>query len=151
MPERFEHWSIDRYRKYILGKEHLLKGNKYHAERTCGYASKLEATRAQQLRLLERAGAIRNLKEQPVVHLSAAEIRYRPDFAYEEKLGSGWRLVYEDTKGVETERFKIIKKLWAHYGPGVLRVSVRERGEIKMRQEIEELSNDSSSLGAKAP
>lgn len=40
------------------------KGNKLHAEKTNGYASKKEAKRAAELRLLERAGIIRDLQEQ---------------------------------------------------------------------------------------
>lgn len=42
----------------------LSKGNKLHAEKTNGYASKKEAKRAAELRLLERAGIIRDLQEQ---------------------------------------------------------------------------------------
>lgn len=44
--------------------EKKLKGNKLHAEKTNGYASKKEAKRAAELRLLERAGIIRDLQEQ---------------------------------------------------------------------------------------
>ena len=40
------------------------KGNKLHAEKTDGYASKHEAERARQLRILEKAGEISGLREQ---------------------------------------------------------------------------------------
>lgn len=40
------------------------KQNKLHAEKTNGYASKKEAKRAAELRWLEKAGKIRDLKEQ---------------------------------------------------------------------------------------
>ncbi len=38
--------------------------SKYGNRRTNGYASKREASRAQELRLLEKAGKIHNLREQ---------------------------------------------------------------------------------------
>ena len=107
--------------------------NKYHAIRTCGYASRIEAQRAAELALLQRAGTITELHEQPRTLLTADEISYKPDFCYREN----GQLIYEEVKGVETERYRIIKKLWAHYGPAPLRVMKRgHSGRIEMAQEI---------------
>ena len=64
------------------------------------------------------AGLISGIELQPKVILELG-ITYTPDFVYYE---SGC-LVYEDFKGVETERFKLIKKLWKLHGPTVLRVT----------------------------
>lgn len=107
--------------------------NKYHAVRTCGYGSKIESERAHELALLVRAGTISELHEQPRVFLTAAEISYRPDFCYVEN----GVIVWEEVKGVEGERWRIVKKLWKYYGPGPLRVMRRARsGRIETAETI---------------
>lgn len=97
----------------------ISKGNKLHAEKTNGYASKLEAKRAAELHLLEQAGEIQNLKEQVKFELIPAKweeipqigkrgkpikpkrkcveraVCYYADFVYEK---DGQKIV-EDTKG----------------------------------------------------
>ena len=69
------------------------------------------------LRLLERAGKIRNLQRQVKFELIPKQdgeraCNYIADFTYME---SG-KLVVEDVKGVRTEAYKIKKKLmlWVH-------------------------------------
>ena len=69
------------------------------------------------LRLLERAGAISNLKRQVKYELIPKQIgeracNYIADFTYMEN----GRLVVEDVKGVKTDAYKIKKKLmlWVH-------------------------------------
>lgn len=69
------------------------------------------------LRLLERAGAISNLKRQVKYELIPKQIgeracNYVADFTYMEN----GRLVVEDVKGVKTDAYKIKKKLmlWVH-------------------------------------
>lgn len=54
---------LEKLREKNLGIEKN-SGNKLHAEKTDGYASKKEANRAAQLRIMERAGEIRDLREQ---------------------------------------------------------------------------------------
>ena len=105
--------------------------NKYGARRAVDrngrmYDSTAERDRAEELRLLEKAGEIRNLQAQPRLELERG-IFYKPDFAYEEQVyGSAyWRPIWEDVKGVVTERFRLICKLWALHGPGVLRITQR--------------------------
>jgi hypothetical protein len=110
----------------------VTKANKYGARRTCGYASKLEADTAALYKILERAGEISDLREQPGVTL-ADSVRYKPDFSFIEK---GVR-VYADAKGVVTDRFRMICQLWPKYGPGPLRIMVRQPGGgITMLKEI---------------
>ena len=113
--------------------------NKYGAIRTRdpldvsrSFDSQGEAARAATLRLLERAGEISNLQFQVTFHLTEASITYRADFVYVEK----GRTVAEDFKGVETERFHMICKLWRFYGPCLLRVTKRHRKGFRVAQEI---------------
>lgn len=102
------------------------RGNKLHAVRAPGltssrmYASTAERDRAEELRLLERAGAIQNLQEQVTVDLG---IRYRADFVYLER----GRIVFEDVKGIVMQRFRDVCTLWRTRGPGVLRVTKRAK------------------------
>jgi len=87
---------------------------KYNAIRTnvdgVWFASKAEASRYSQLKLLERAGEIKNLILQPsypIVIAGKKICTYRADFEYEDASGK----VTEDVKGVRTPVYKIKKKL----------------------------------------
>ena len=89
--------------------------NKYRAVRTNGYASKREASRAAELKLLEKAGRITHLQEQVVFVLvpkSAGEraVTYRADFVY---LENGQQVV-EDTKGYRTPVYRLKRRLMQH-------------------------------------
>lgn len=84
--------------------------NKYRNVRTeidgIKFASKREAVRYSQLKLLERAGEIKNLRLQPRYPLSVNGLHvctYVADFDYVET--STERLVTEDSKGVRTRDF----------------------------------------------
>lgn len=82
------------------------------------FASKAEARRYQELRLLERAGEIKELEIQPKFPLLAPCAgrtnvlervgEYRADFRYRE--GPKGVLVIEDVKGVRTDMFRWKKK-----------------------------------------
>lgn len=97
--------------------------NKYSAEKTVidgiKFDSKKEARRYAELKLLEKAGAICDLKLQPKFVLQEGfkqngktyrEISYIADFSYVEN----GKLVAEDTKGFKTEVFKIKEKLFRY-------------------------------------
>jgi hypothetical protein len=74
------------------------------------FASRMEARRFQELRMLERAGEISNLKLQtrwPLVVNGVKVCEYRPDFEYDE----GGRHVVEDVKGKATPEFRLKAKL----------------------------------------
>lgn len=106
--------------------------NKYGARPTGGHASKKEHNRAVQLRLMQRAGLISDLREQVPFELIPAQYgdadprpkgktkricieracRYIADFVYTDT-ASG-QTVVEDTKGVLTDVYKIKRKLMLH-------------------------------------
>lgn len=92
-----------------------MKPSKYRAVRTqvdgITFASKAEAARYQELRLLVRAGEICDLELQPSYPLvfNATKIgRYVGDFRYVTSHGA---TVVEDVKGVKTPVYRLKKKL----------------------------------------
>ena len=100
------------------------------------FASKGEAERYCYLRLLVKAGQIRDLELQPRFELQAAfqrngvrypSVTYVADFSYIE-CDTGRRIV-EDFKGQETDIFKLKKRLFlATHKPDVFRISTARRG-----------------------
>lgn len=96
--------------------------SKYHAEKETvdgiTFASKKEARRYRELKLMERAEAIQDLQIQvafPLIKKSVwgREIKYIADFTYYED----GHLVVEDTKGYRTDVYKLKKRLMAEvYG-----------------------------------
>lgn len=102
--------------------------NKYHNRPTDiggqRFDSRAEARRYDELKLLEMAGAITDLTVHPRYEIQGQfkrdgalirAIYYEGDFSYTEN----GRHVCEDVKGVETEAFKLKRKLfWKRY-PGV--------------------------------
>ncbi len=98
------------------------KGNKYHAERSGGYASRKEHRRANELRLMQRAGLISGLREQVPYELIPAQrdadgrviersCTYVADFVYTDGHGD---TIVEDTKGMRTDVYRIKRKLMLH-------------------------------------
>ena len=105
-------------KKYLEAKKR--RKHKYNAKKTNGWASGLESSVYETLRLWEKGGEIEYRGAQGTVYLTAAQISYRPDFTIYHK---EWKSIcYVEAKGVETARWRIIKKLWEHYGPGPLMV-----------------------------
>ena len=98
--------------------------NKFHANKTVidgiVFDSKREAQRYQQLKLLERAKVIFNLKMQVKYELVPAQyidgkcveraVTYTSDFEYDE---NGKHIV-EDVKGMRTKEYIIKRKLMLH-------------------------------------
>jgi hypothetical protein len=89
--------------------------NKYGAKRTevdgIVFHSKREAARYSELKLLERAGEIRDLNLQPEfrIEVNGQYIGlYRGDFKYRTRAGLE---ITEDVKGVRTELYKWKKRL----------------------------------------
>jgi hypothetical protein len=93
---------------------------KYRNRATGGYASAKEARRAQELKLLERAGKIRRLREQVPFVLIPKQMRdgkvierackYVADFVYIDPDVPGCPIV-EDVKGMRTKEYVIKRKL----------------------------------------
>lgn len=81
------------------------------------FASKAEMRRWFDLRMLERAGVIKNLRRQPAfvlqdafihpIHGRQQAIKYVADFEYE----TGGKHIVEDCKGHQTEIYRLKKKL----------------------------------------
>lgn len=96
--------------------------SKYHNSKTVidgiRFDSKKEANRYMELKLLERAGVIKELRRQvPYVLINRSRygraIKYVADFVYYE----GDKLIVEDVKGVRTPVYKLKKRLIAEmYG-----------------------------------
>lgn len=109
----------------------LFRGSKYGNKKTevdgIVFDSKHEALRWIELKYMERAGLIRDLKRQvkfclvPTIEGEGKKIRQRAvyyvaDFEYWEKNYDCWKRVVEDAKGVRTDVYKLKKKLmlWRH-------------------------------------
>ena len=96
----------------------FLRNNKYKvspvaARTVCGkvFASKAEATRYMELKLLQQAGVITDLKTQVPFPFDIAGVHictYRADFTYYEKGG----FVVEEVKGCETPVWKLKERLF---------------------------------------
>jgi len=96
------------------------KRGKFGAIRTNGFASKLESAVHDILKLKEHGGEIFEVVCQSPVELTDANIRYKADFRYTDKKTGEY--VWVEAKGAEGDRWRLIKKLWPHYGPGRLEV-----------------------------
>lgn len=110
--------------------------NKYRNRKTVvdniKFYSVLEANRYRELMLLQRAKEISNLKLQVPFVLQEGfkkngkthrKIEYIADFVYEEN----GQTIVEDTKGMETETFKIKQKLFEYKYPDLnLKIITRE-------------------------
>lgn len=117
-----ERMTIEQLRQHsceITSRSYGSGTSKYHAKRVGGHASKKEHNRANQLKLMQRAGVISGLQEQvsyeviPAQRDSAGKLlehacRYVADFVYYNENGE---LVVEDTKGFKTPEYKIKRKL----------------------------------------
>jgi hypothetical protein len=101
----------------------LTPRSKYGNVKTGNYASKREAARAAELKLLAQSGEIRNLREQvPFILIPAQFVNGRcversckfvADFTYEERISdTEWKPVVEDSKGFRNPVYKLKKKLF---------------------------------------
>lgn len=109
-----------------------MSNSKYHAVPTVvdnvRFASKREAARYGELKLLVKAGRVRNLKLHPrfALHVKGIVVgHYVADFTFNEKVGpfDVWSFVVEDTKGVRTQMFRWkAKHMKAEYGIGIREV-----------------------------
>lgn len=100
-----------------------LKENKYHNQKTVAngitFDSRKEASRWQELRLLEQAGEIVGLNRQQKIELIPKTKLYHAryyvaDFVYFDKRAN--KTIYEDCKGYKTEIYKLKKAIlyWRH-------------------------------------
>ena len=82
------------------------------------FASKLEASLFDFLKLREAAGEIRDIQLQDTVYLTAARIIYKPDYKFFEIEENDF--AWAESKGFETSDWRIKRRLWLSYGPGKL-------------------------------
>lgn len=107
------------------------KQNKFGAVRCGGFDSKLEKDYYEYLLLKEKADDISDITIHPTIELEPG-IKYKADFSFVE----GERMVWVDTKGVITDRFRLICKIWALHGPGPLRIIKRQGNKFVLTKVI---------------
>lgn len=108
--------------------------HKCKAIRTDGFPSKLEKAVYELLLLRERAKEISEIRRQvPVV--VTVEITTKVDFsAIDNKTGQTF---YIEAKGMEDDRFKLIKKGWRKSVDGVLEIWKGKADRLKLAERIE--------------
>jgi hypothetical protein len=85
------------------------------------------------LKLLQGANKIKDLRVHVTTHL-LPRISHKTDFCFFDIQKQC--LVWAEFKGMETERWRVIKKLWSLFGPGPLRVFKQIRHRISQVEEI---------------
>jgi hypothetical protein len=93
------------------------------------FDSKFEAHRYTELKLMEKAGMIRDLKLQvrfPIIINEEKVCTYIADFVYQEEIewaaGRSWQQVVEDAKGMRTPVYNLKKRLMR----AVLGITIKE-------------------------
>lgn len=94
--------------------------NKFGAQRTDGFSSKLEAGLHQILVARMLSGEIDSIRQQVSVDLTCG-IRWRVDFLF--RVVKTGQQVWAEAKGCETDRYRLCLKLWrGGHGPGPLEI-----------------------------
>lgn len=114
-------------------------GNKKVSHRGYSFGSKLEAATFDILKMMELAGAIKDIKTQQSVYLSLARIQYIADFSAVDRLTGD--IIYYESKGMQTPVWAIKKRLWRWYGPGPLFIFTGSHLAPKMTEEIYPVKN----------
>ncbi len=100
------------------------KKNKYGAERIGApgqsYDSKLEAALHGILVLREKAGEIRDIRAQVTLYMTRARVIYRADYQFVRC--SDGVTCYAESKGPETQAWRIKLRIYRFYGPGPLEI-----------------------------
>ena len=110
------------------------------------YDSKAEMLHAQALDLYTRTGVIRGWARQCQVQLGP-DFKWRVDFLV---FNNDDTVDFDEVKGVETSEFKVVRRLWAKYGPAMLHVLKRQRNgtwtteKVKGKQEASYEDDDQS-------
>jgi hypothetical protein len=122
----------------VLSHSTPFRRNKYNAQK-CGYQGQIFDSKGERacylyLLALEQSGAIQILSRQDTIYLTKARIAYRCDFkVYDTKLH---KEIWIEFKGCETAVWKIKKRLWKHYGPGILRIYKGNEKSITLVEQI---------------
>ena len=103
-----------RWRKNKFGREKVSHSG-------MRFDSKLEAAVYDILKLMERAGEIKDLRHHPgTTFLTRARVQSRPDFSYTNPATG--ETEYAEAKGFETPEYRIKLRLWRFYGPGKIHI-----------------------------
>ena len=112
--------------------------NKYKAIRTMvdgeSFPSRLEAQVYSELKLMQKAGLISELTRKCSVRFEGLDINYKPDAKY--FCLSRKQDVWVEAKGFETERYKLVKKIWKSVGPGPLEIWKAKGNRISVTEII---------------
>lgn len=84
------------------------------------FASKLEASLYHMLKLREKSGEISDIKCQETIYMTLARIIYKPDFSFIDNKTN--TKIFAESKGFETNSWRIKRRLWEYYGAGNLEV-----------------------------
>lgn len=116
------HWTEEQYQEYVGRRQ---KKSKYHNQKVTidGITrdSLSESNRLEQLKILEKAGAIKNLQYQVPFKLidkqqgenrNERAVTYKADFVYDELQPDGnFKHIVEDCKGHKTKDYIIKRKM----------------------------------------
>jgi plasmid maintenance system killer protein len=109
------------------------KISKYGAVRTNGFASKLESSVYQHLKILEAAKEIKDIKCQQHIRLTRASITYIADFSAINVIDDS--LIFYEAKGAfETDVWRLKLKLYRTYGPGPLHIYSGTHSKIFLKE-----------------
>lgn len=122
---QFTHMTNKEYRALLQKPEHKFH-NQIIINHGIRFDSRKEALRWDELLHLERIGVIKNLQRQVPYVLQDAyttrdgrrirKIKYIADFVYEQ----GGETIVEDAKGVQTDVFKLKRKLFEYRYPDLI-------------------------------
>lgn len=112
--------------------------HKYNAKKVeCdgySFSSQLERDVYALLKLMKAANEIAEIQTQDHVYLTNARVCLIPDFKV--TLISG-EYEWHEAKGFETPEWRIKRRLWQHYGPGLLHVWKRQgKSGVKLSEII---------------
>lgn len=120
-----------------------MKWHKYGAKRTIingeSFPSQLEANVVSYHRMLEKEGKIKDFTRKATVRWDSIGISYKPDGKY--TCIASFNSVWIEAKGMETDRWRMIKKIWKHIGPGKLEIYKANSRGIYLAETIEPLTS----------
>lgn len=112
--------------------------HKTNAKRTVvdgkSFPSQLEANLYCHLKFLEKDHLVDEISLQERVELTLAKIAVKIDFYYFCRIKCMFR--YAEAKGIETEKWQLIVRLWRHYGPAPLDIYKANRRGIYLAETI---------------
>lgn len=98
------------------------------------FSSQGERDCYEMLKLLEKAQELSEIQIQDHVYLTDARILYIADFKYRNLISGEEE--WAEFKGFATDVWAIKKRLWKHYGPGVLKVYKKSGVRVYLAETI---------------